>query len=80
MPRPLGRCPAGGFSLSSLSFSMAWKHLDMWSMTCTGEVLCVLGWRQGFKDVKQHCQQATDKSGGSRTKQLIPMQDVLMQA
>lgn len=35
MPRALGRTPAGGESLSSLSFSMAWKHLDMCIMTCT---------------------------------------------
>jgi hypothetical protein len=34
MPSPFGRCPGGGFSSSSFSLSMAWKHLDMCCMTC----------------------------------------------
>ena len=31
-----GRFPAPGFSVSRVSFSIAWKHLFMWVITFTG--------------------------------------------
>jgi len=36
MPRPVGRFPGGGSSVSSLSLSMAWKHLLICCITCRG--------------------------------------------